>query len=281
MTQPQPPDREPGAGEAEVEATPLAIQLARALEIDLRSIRPATGSGPVTELDVREAVRATANAARSPEPARRTRLEKGRGAAGESGSQSLTMATVAPIAADATNAGLAAETLDRVLHATVRALEHNPDLNSHLSGEELLRFEQVNLAFSVVVAETSVFPVLRDVGGADLSALAEQRSELTERARGEQLRAWELDGGTFTVFDMGALGLDVFTLLPRAPQVAILGLGRVAERPALVDGAVRARTEVPLSLSYDPRAVGALAAGRFLQELSEALGGGSIVRPRR
>jgi pyruvate dehydrogenase E2 component (dihydrolipoamide acetyltransferase) len=119
-------------------------------------------------------------------------------------------------------------------------------------------------------------PVLRDVAGKGLTALARERATAVERARAGSATPDELAGGTFTLTNLGALGIDAFTPLLNPPQVAILGVGRL--RPILAPGSSGAavRQALVLSLTFDHRAVDGAPAARLLVELA-----GLVERPER
>jgi pyruvate dehydrogenase E2 component (dihydrolipoamide acetyltransferase) len=92
---------------------------------------------------------------------------------------------------------------------------------------------------------------------------------LIDRARRRSLTADELQGGTFTLTNLGGYGIDAFTPIINTPECAILGIGAIAPRPAVVDGAVVPRDTVTLSLTFDHRIVDGAPAARFLQTLRE------------
>ena len=91
------------------------------------------------------------------------------------------------------------------------------------------------------------------------------------RARGRKLKPEELQGGTFTLTNLGALGIDTFTPIINLPQCAILGVGRIRRRPVVRGDEVVARDQITLSLTFDHRIVDGAPAARFLQSLSQAI----------
>jgi pyruvate dehydrogenase E2 component (dihydrolipoamide acetyltransferase) len=110
-------------------------------------------------------------------------------------------------------------------------------------------------------------PVLRDVAGLGLKQLARERAALVRRAQAGALTPEELAGGTFTLTNLGALGVDAFTPVLNPPQVAILGLGRV--RPVVGASETGARRVVWLSLTFDHRAVDGAPAARLLADIAD------------
>jgi pyruvate dehydrogenase E2 component (dihydrolipoamide acetyltransferase) len=161
---------------------------------------------------------------------------------------------------------------DLVLAATVRALVAHPRMNAHLVGDEVRISRRVHLGVAVAVEDGLVVPVIRDAGSLGLRELAARARDLGERARTGSLGVEDVSGGTFTVTNLGALGIDTFTPILNPPQVGILGVGRVAPRPWAVDGTVRVRDVLSLSLTFDHRALDGAPAARFLAEAARLLG---------
>jgi len=100
---------------------------------------------------------------------------------------------------------------------------------------------------------------------------ATDRVELTERAVAGRIGLDEIQGGTFTITNLGAFGADAFTPIVNPPQCAILGVGRIAERPWVVDGEIAVRPSVWLSVTFDHRLVDGAPAARFLEALASRL----------
>ena len=101
--------------------------------------------------------------------------------------------------------------------------------------------------------------------------IAEASRDLAQRARAQQLSAAEQQGGTFTITNLGAFGIDAFTPIINPPQSAILGLGRIHKQPAVVDNEIVPRDMLTLSLTFDHRVVDGAPAARFLQTVSNHL----------
>jgi pyruvate dehydrogenase E2 component (dihydrolipoamide acetyltransferase) len=115
-------------------------------------------------------------------------------------------------------------------------------------------------------------PVIRNVAGLTLSELATQSQRLSERARAGTLAQADMQGGVFTITNLGALGIDVFTPVINLPEVAILGLGAIRREPfVLDDGQIVARQQISLNLTFDHRIVDGAPAARFLQTLVRAV----------
>jgi pyruvate dehydrogenase E2 component (dihydrolipoamide acetyltransferase) len=119
--------------------------------------------------------------------------------------------------------------------------------------------------------EGLVAPVLRDAHIRSLRELAADLLALVERARANRLRPEEMQGGPFTITNLGGYRIQSFTPIINPPETAILGVGRIAEKPAVVDGRIEARTLCTLSLSFDHRVVDGVPAAAFLARLAELL----------
>jgi pyruvate dehydrogenase E2 component (dihydrolipoamide acetyltransferase) len=147
------------------------------------------------------------------------------------------------------------------------ALREHPALNSVWSGGEISSSERVHVSIAIDTEKGLVAPVLRDACGLSLTEASERIRSLTERARSGALKADELEGGTFTITNLGAAGVDAFTPIVHHPQVAILGLGRIERRPAVIGERLEARDRMWLSLTFDHRALDGAPAARFLEAL--------------
>ena len=128
-----------------------------------------------------------------------------------------------------------------IIAATAGALSAHPDLNATLERGELVRQERLDLGYAVQGAHGLVVPVVRDAGWRPADQIAEEVERLVEAARAGTLTPEELRGGTFTLTDARRLGGLFATPLLNTPQVAILGVHRVAERPVVRDGEIVAR----------------------------------------
>jgi pyruvate dehydrogenase E2 component (dihydrolipoamide acetyltransferase) len=110
-------------------------------------------------------------------------------------------------------------------------------------------------------------PVIRDVSNLDVRQIAEKSRRLIELARKGELPAADMRGGTFTITNLGAFGIDAFTPIINAPECAILGIGRIVKQPVVMDDQFYVRDIMTLSLTFDHRIVDGAPAARFLQTL--------------
>jgi pyruvate dehydrogenase E2 component (dihydrolipoamide acetyltransferase) len=156
---------------------------------------------------------------------------------------------------------------DLIIKLVAAALQTNPLLRARWSADGIIVSGVIDIGIAVDTARGLLVPVLRDVPALGLRQLAERSNALIERARQGKLSAEEMRGGTFTVTNLGAFGIDAFTPIINFPQRAVLGVGRIRRRPAVVGDRLEVRDEVTLSLTFDHRIVDGAPAARFLQTL--------------
>ncbi len=154
--------------------------------------------------------------------------------------------------------------LPYVLEAVVAGLKEFPELNATLDGDEIVFWERYDLGIAVQTDEGLVVPVLRDADDLALDGLEAEARRLAEGARAGTLDPAELKGSTFTVTSPGRLGGLFATPLVNHPEVAILGLHRIAPRPAVHGGEIVVRDIGWLSCTFDHRVVDGARASEFL-----------------
>jgi pyruvate dehydrogenase E2 component (dihydrolipoamide acetyltransferase) len=161
-----------------------------------------------------------------------------------------------------------------LIKACCQALAEFPTMNASLDPEArnyiLKRYCHIGIA--VDTEEGLVVPVIRDANRKGIWELARELAELSEKARNRKLTPADHQGGTFSITSLGALGGTGFTPIINAPEVAILGVARLATRPQWDGGAFVPRAMLPLSLSYDHRAINGAEAARFVGRLAQLLG---------
>jgi pyruvate dehydrogenase E2 component (dihydrolipoamide acetyltransferase) len=149
-------------------------------------------------------------------------------------------------------------------------------LNATLNGEQIKVFEDVNVGIAVASEKGLVVPVIRNADGKSLTEIASVLLTLVEKARQGQLAKDDVSGGTFTITNLGMYGVDVFIPIINPPETAILGVGRVVEKPVVINGQVTVRPVMQLSLAYDHRIVDGAPAAQFLQAVKKILETGSF-----
>jgi pyruvate dehydrogenase E2 component (dihydrolipoamide acetyltransferase) len=158
-----------------------------------------------------------------------------------------------------------------VLWATAQALREFPILNASLDGDRILVKRDIHLGVAVALERGLVVPVIRSADRRTVAEISREMDELATRARDGQLGPNDLTGSTFTVTNSGAFGSLLFTPIINQPEVAILGIGKVADTPVVRDGAIVARKVMYLCLSYDHRVVDGTPAVQFLQAVKRRL----------
>ncbi len=158
---------------------------------------------------------------------------------------------------------------DFLMAILARVLPRHPNLNALLNGESLEVYDDVHIGVAVDTDRGLVVPVIPSIVHKGLLELAEARTRLTQRAMEGTLLPDELSGGTFTITNLGALGIDGFTPIINPPQVAILGVGRIRPVPAVFENQVSIRQVMVLSLTFDHRVVDGAPAARFLADVAQ------------
>ena len=163
-----------------------------------------------------------------------------------------------------------------VVKAAAEALRRHPRLNAIRAADadgrdEVRVLREINIGLAVALDEGLVTPVIRQADGKSLARLASESRDLAARTRQGRPRPEEISGGTFTITNLGANEIDAFTPIINPPQVAILGVGRVAEKPVIVNGEVGQGETMYLSLTFDHCALDGAPAAAFLQTLKGLL----------
>lgn len=162
-----------------------------------------------------------------------------------------------------------ASVTDVLLCALSDTLAEHPAFNATFEDGTHRIYEEHNVGVAVAIEEGLVTPVIEDVGSKSLAAVARERRRLTERVQAGDYTMKTFQGGTFTVSNLGPLGVDSFDPIINPPEVAILGVNRIRE--AVVpdgDGGVAVEKRLTLDLSFDHRVVDGADAARFLRTLA-------------
>jgi len=153
------------------------------------------------------------------------------------------------------------------------ALKVFPQFNASVDPglEEVILKKYCNIGVAVDTEYGLMVPVIRDVDKKNIFSLSRELAEIAEKARTRKLAIDDMQGGSFTITNLGSIGGSHFTPIVNAPEVAILGISRAALQPVFIDGQFQPRLLLPLSLSYDHRAVDGADGARFLQWVVEAM----------
>ena len=174
---------------------------------------------------------------------------------------------------EAQRRGLKLTPLPFVIHAVCRALKAFPSFNASLdaAAQNYLIKGYYRIGCAVDTEQGLVVPMVKDAERKGIWALCAELAELAAKARAQKLGVDDMQGGTFTVSSLGAAGGTGFTPIINAPEVAILGVARLAAKPVWDGARFQPRQMLPLSLSYDHRAINGAEAGRFLMHLAGLL----------
>ncbi|MEM3011412.1 MAG: dihydrolipoamide acetyltransferase family protein [Candidatus Bathyarchaeia archaeon] len=158
-----------------------------------------------------------------------------------------------------------------LVKAVAEALKKHPMINSTLEEDKIKVFEDINIGIAVATEKGLVVPVVRNADKKSLPEIASEIKELVEKAREGKLTKEDVSGGTFTITNLGMFGVDVFTPIINPSETAILGVGRIIEKPVVVGGEIKIKPMMTLSLSYDHRVIDGAPAAQFLKTIKETL----------
>ena len=292
-------------GRRKVLATPVARQLAKDLGVDIKAVKGSGPNGRVMKDDIRKAseekskpeVKETGQRDRQPKklsisedlPVERIPLTKIRKTIAEKMSESRFTVphTTAMDEIDISRLhafrkkhkdALKAEDvrltyLPFIIKATIAALKKYPEFNSSLDEEtdELVLKKYFNIGVATDTERGLMVPVIKDADKMNLVEIAKAIEDLSTRAKDNQIQLSQLKGGSFSVTNYGSIGGYFGIPIINYPESAILGIGRVVEKPIVKDGEIVAAHILPLSLSYDHRIIDGASGARFLNLLKELL----------
>lgn len=290
-----PPARRPPRSEApaRIRASPVARRLARDAGLDLAGLRGSGPGGRVVKRDVEAAARAAEAAAAAAWPTapgtefEDVPLSPMRGTVARRLAESLGPVphffltvdvdmTRALAARERINELLAARGAkasinDLVVKAVAVALTHHPECNAQWRGDSIRRFNRCHIGVAVAVPDGLVAPVVRDAQAKGLGEIGAEIRELAGRAREKRLQPHEYTGSTFSVSNLGMLGIEAFTAVINPPEAGILAVGAVEERPVAVGGKVVVRPRMRVTMSCDHRVIDGAQGARFLATLKAFL----------
>jgi pyruvate dehydrogenase E2 component (dihydrolipoamide acetyltransferase) len=270
---PTPLPRSGGEGGLRI-ASPRARRVARELGIDWHKVNGSGRGGRIRERDIRAAATTTSPAMPPVTPIRRAIAEH----------MLQSMRTTAPVTLSTT---VPADNLvnlrgqfgnaekhvvpsytDFLVKLAALTLQEHPGLNAHWDGDRIVTPPGIHIAIAVDTEAGLLTPVLRGADRLGLREIAARSRELVERARNRRLKAEDMQGGTFTISNLGNYGVEVFTPIIPVGQCAILGLGRIRREAVVHDERVVPGNVLTLNLTFDHRIVDGAPAARFLQALA-------------
>ena len=273
-----------------VNASPVARRLAQRLGVDLTAIRGSGAGGRILTEDVESAAtsaHADATASRHDSRGQVTRVEVSKAqkiiadrmvdAKRDAPEFTLTKTVdmtdaVAARALLADPDGAPPPSLnDFIVKAAALALREFPRVNGSFRDGAFELYERINIGVAVDAPDTLLVPVIFDADKKTVEEIAEQTRSVAARARNGQLTPAELDGGTFTVSNLGMMGVDSFSAIINHGQAAILAVGSVQPVPVLADGKLTERQQLTLTLTCDHRNLYGAEAARFMARVAELL----------
>ncbi|MBL7210786.1 MAG: 2-oxo acid dehydrogenase subunit E2 [Desulfobacteraceae bacterium] len=160
---------------------------------------------------------------------------------------------------------------DIIVRAVATTIEKYPLFNGVIEDREIKIEKEINIGLAMALEEGLIVPVIRNVNKKTLGQIATDRNELMQKARTKKLTLDELEGGTFTVSNLGQFNIDFFTSIINPPETGILSVAKMKDRPVVFEGEVAIRPILYLGLSADHRVVDGAMAAAFIQDLQQTL----------
>jgi pyruvate dehydrogenase E2 component (dihydrolipoamide acetyltransferase) len=282
------------SGNGRVKASPLARRIARERGIDLRNV---AGTGPDGRVVAEDVERAAATGGPAPAPTaapaaapipQDVEVEQ-LSSMRKTIARRLTEAWQAPVfqLGITVDMGRALEVRKRLVElqgdgakptvsdlltkVCAMALMRHRALNALYMGDSIELHPSANVGIAVAIPDGLVVPVIQGCERKTIAEIATARAELVDRARSGKLRQGDLDGGTFTISNLGMFGIERFIAVLNPPQAAILAVGSTEEKPVVVDGAVVVRPRLELTLTCDHRAIDGATGAQFLGDVKAFL----------
>ncbi len=152
-----------------------------------------------------------------------------------------------------------------------RALEEHPQVNARWEGDQIRQLGEINVGIAVGADIGLVVPVVKAINRKRLVDVAKEIKELSKKAQAGKLSPDDLQGGTFTISNLGMFGVDRFTAIINPPESAILAVGRIKEQPMVVNGEIVIRPTMWITLTGDHRVLDGVQAAKFLARVKELL----------
>ena len=160
---------------------------------------------------------------------------------------------------------------DIIIKAAALALRQHPEINASFAGDHVKVYSRVHIGMAVALEDGLITPVLRDADLKPLEEISEEARSLAERARARKLQPSEYTGATFSISNLGMMGIEEFSAIINPPEAAILAVGAVRQVPVVVDGALAVGWRMTVTLSVDHRVADGASGARFLQTLRKFL----------
>jgi pyruvate dehydrogenase E2 component (dihydrolipoamide acetyltransferase) len=283
--------KEPAAsGNGRIKASPLARRIARERGIELSAVAGTGPEGRVVAEDVeRAAATGTIEPAAAPAPVEQDVEIEQLSSMRKTIARRLTEAWQAPVfqlgitvdmgralelrqrLVDLHDDGAKPTISDLITKVCAAALMRHRAVNALYKGDVIELHPTANIGIAVAIPKGLVVPVIQGCERKTIAEIAAARADVVERARGGKLQQADLDGGTFTISNLGMFGIERFIAVLNPPQAAILAVGSTEERPVVVDGEVVVRQRLELTLTCDHRAIDGATGAQFLGDVKAFL----------
>lgn len=160
---------------------------------------------------------------------------------------------------------------DFILKAVINAAQSVPAINASFAGNHIVKFKHIGLSVAIAVEDGLVTPVIKQAETQSLLAISKAVKDFAVRAKDKKLKPDEFDGGTITVSNLGAWGIESFDAIVNPPQAAILSVGAAIEKPVVKNGQIVPGLRMNLGLSADHRVVDGAVAAQFLSEVKKLI----------
>jgi pyruvate dehydrogenase E2 component (dihydrolipoamide acetyltransferase) len=160
---------------------------------------------------------------------------------------------------------------DLLVKLVAAALVRHPAVNASWKNGAIVRHTEVNIGLAVAIEDGLIVPVIHRADTLSLAEIATRREDVVTRGQAGKLRPADIQGGTFTISNLGMYGVDAFNAIVNPPQAAILAVGRIADRVVAVDGQAAVQPTMVLTLSCDHRTLDGARAAQFLDTLAEII----------
>jgi pyruvate dehydrogenase E2 component (dihydrolipoamide acetyltransferase) len=289
----EPEQQAPSTNGGRIKASPLARRIARERGIELSALR---GTGPEGRIVAEDVERASATGAVGAAPAAAAAAPSGEvevvklNQMRKTIARRMTEAWEAPafqisMTADMTASIRLREALlaqveeggvrptysDILTKVVALALMRHRDVNAHFAGDSVQLFPTANIGIAVAVPHGLVVPVIQNCERLTIPEIAAARADIVARTRAGKLRADDLDGGTFTISNLGMYGVESFTAVLNPPQAGILAVGAIEERAVVVEGDLEIQPRMTMTLTIDHRSVDGATASEFLATVTSFL----------
>jgi pyruvate dehydrogenase E2 component (dihydrolipoyllysine-residue acetyltransferase) len=283
--------REPQTTNGRVKASPLARRIARERGIDLSNVAGTGPEGRVVAEDVERAAAqgAPAPVATAPEPLPQEVEVEQLSSMRKTIARRLTEAWQAPVfqlgitvdmgralelrqrLVDMHGDGVKPTISDLLTKVCAMALMRHREVNALYKGDAIELHPTANVGIAVAIPKGLVVPVIQGCERKTIAEIAAARAQLVDRARSGKLQQGDLDGGTFTISNLGMFGIERFVAVLNPPQAAILAVGSTEEKPVVLDGQVVVRPRMELTLTCDHRAIDGATGAQFLGDVKAFL----------